>query len=268
MGQIKTGCSTACLYPMEAERALSALLAFDCKYLELFINCRWEIEKGFLRELRRQGEAIGARFTSVHPYTSMVEGMLLFGDYPRRTKEGFALYRQYLEGAAVLGAPYVVIHGTMVPGNSPGRGWSEERYFRRMGALYDMGLEIGAVPAQENVVNHLSGTPDFIRRMRASLGDRCAFVLDLKQCRRAGVTVSEMLDAMGDRLVHIHLSDFSEEEKKDCLLPGQGEMDLSALRNCLEARDYRGTMVTEVYRDCFSDAEELKRSYDFVKTVF
>ena len=105
-----TGASTACLYPMETERSLELLLELGCRRFEVFLNCGEELRPPFLRELKRRAVAYGAAFTSVHPFTSAMESSLLFGDYPRRTREAFDLYRRYMAAAAYLGGRWVVIH--------------------------------------------------------------------------------------------------------------------------------------------------------------
>ena len=108
---MKTGISTACLYPLETEKSLELLLQLGFRLFEVFLNAEQELAPAFLKGLREKAKEYGAEFVSVHPYTSSSESLLLFGNYPRRTAEGFALYRRYLEAAAVLGAGYVVIHG-------------------------------------------------------------------------------------------------------------------------------------------------------------
>ena len=130
-----------------------------------------------------------------------------------------------------------------------------------MGELYQLGRGEGAYPAQENVRQHRSADPAFIAGMRKALGDSCAFVLDVKQCRMAGAETEEMVQAMGDRLVHVHLSDW--EEGAPCLLPGAGRFDHLAFRRLLESRGFSGTVVTEVYRHSFSQIEELARSLSY-----
>ena len=108
---METGISTACLYPMETERALDLLLGLGFRRFEVFLNCESELQRPFLRELKARADEYGAVFTSVHPFTSAMESSLLFGNYPRRTAEAFAFYRRYCEAAAYLGGKYVVIHG-------------------------------------------------------------------------------------------------------------------------------------------------------------
>ena len=256
---VQTGISTACLYPMETEKALERLLAMGYRRFEVFLNAWQEVQRPFLRELKARAEWYGASFVSVHPFTSVEESLLLFSDYPRRTEEGFRFYGRFLEAAAFLGGSYVVIHGQM-----QGHGkLSDEEYWERFGELTRFAENTGARPAQENVRQHRSGSTAFLRGMREYLGEECAFVLDVKQCRLSGCTVEETARAMGDRLCHVHLSDSLGE--KACLLPGEGEFDLAAFRRLLESLAYRGTVVTEVYRDSFSGEKELEKAYFVTK---
>lgn len=256
------GISTACLYPMETESAFQILYGLGCRTFELFINCREELEPGFLAPIRRLARRGEITVTSLHPYTSAFESMLLFGDYPRRTKEGFSFYREYLEAAASLGAGLVVLHG-----QRKGHGkLADEEYWERFGELYRLGESIGAVPAQENVREHKSSEPGFIAGMRRYLGDECAFTLDVKQCGMSGVPVEEMRQAMGPALRHVHLSDCATG--KPCLLPGEGERDFSALHQSLMGMGYRGKAVIEVYRDNFVEPKELQNALKITKNLF
>ena len=108
---MKTGVSTACLYPLEPERSLDLLLQLGYRRFEVFPNCMEELSPAYLRDLKGRADAYGAEFVSLHPFTSAMESSLLFGDYPRRTREAFDFYRRYMAAAAYLGAKYVVIHG-------------------------------------------------------------------------------------------------------------------------------------------------------------
>ena len=86
---METGISTACLYPMETERALDLLLGLGFRRFEVFLNCESELQRPFLRELKARADEYGAVFTSVHPFTSAMESSLLFGNYPRRRPSPF-----------------------------------------------------------------------------------------------------------------------------------------------------------------------------------
>lgn len=259
---METGISSACLYPWETERALQTLLDLGFRRFEVFLNCWEEMCPPFLARLRALGDAYGASFSSVHPFTSAMESNLLFGDYPRRTREAFGFYRRYLAAAASLGAKYVVIHGQPL-----GHGaLSDEGYWERFGELYRLGREEGAWPAQENVRNLRASDPAFLRGMRQHLGEDCAFVLDVKQCRMMGHPVEEVAQAMGGRLVHVHLSDCRAGEP--CLLPGAGEFDLAGFRALLEAQGYQGSVITEVYRRNFGSLQELSAAKQAVEQAF
>lgn len=258
---MKVGVSTSCFYPLETERSLEKLLSMGCRLFEVFLNAKEELEQGFLRQLKERAAAFGAKFVSVHPYTSAAESMLLFGNYPRRTKEGFAFYEKYFEAAAFLGAEYVVIHGQQL-----GHGaLSDEDYWERFGKLTRLGKNAGVRPAQENVYRHRSSKTEFLLGMREYLGEDCAFVLDIKQCLRSGVTVEETARAMGERLCHLHISDSAPG--RDCLVPGEGAFPFSGLFRFLEEQRYNGNAVIEVYRSNFVAEKELQNSLDYIKKL-
>lgn len=256
-----TGISTACMYPMETEKALALQLEQGYRCFEVFLNSASELERPFLRELKAMGAHYGARFVSVHPFTAAMESLLLFGNYPRRTADGFNFYLKYLDAAAFLGAEHVVIHGQL-----QGHGLEPEEYWERFGELYRKAAPTGARPAQENVRRFKSADPAFLRGMREYLGEDCGFVLDVKQCRMAGFPIEEVHSAMGGRLVHVHLSDCRGQDP--CLLPGAGDFDLAGFRRMLEGSGYPGAVVTEVYRSGFGGVEELGKSRQIVEEAF
>ena len=99
--------------------------------------------------------------------------------------------------------------------------------------------------------------------MRDYLGDEVRFVLDLKQAIRAGETVEDMLNAMGEQLCHVHLSDHRPAE--DCLPPGQGNFDFSQLFDRLNGREADIFGMIELYRQNYGSLEDLQRSYGYLK---
>lgn len=151
---------------METEQALEKLLRLGFRRFEVFLNCMEELQQPYLRQLKQRAQAYGAVFVSLHPFTSAMESSLLFGDYPRRTKEAFDFYRRYLAACAYLGGQYVVIHG-----QPAGHGaLSDQAYWERFGELYRLGDQEGAWPAQENVRNHRAADPRFWRACAAPWG--------------------------------------------------------------------------------------------------
>ena len=76
------GLSTACLYPMATEESLSRLLGRGFRLFEIFINTASELEEGYYqKELCSRLKQAGALVTSIHPFTSAFENMLLFSNH-------------------------------------------------------------------------------------------------------------------------------------------------------------------------------------------
>ena len=260
---MRLGVSTACLYPDLLEHSLDLLIERGFKLFEVFVNTFSELEPKYLDDLRGRVQKSGAEICSLHPFTSAFEVTLFFSEYERRTQDGLKFYRQYFEAANRIGAHILVLHGQR---NYQKSRISPEQYLESYHRLYCLGQEYGVTVAQENVVQFRSEQSAFIRRMRKELGKECAFVLDLKQAVRAGENPMQMLDAMGERLVHVHLNDHTSE--KDCLLPGSGSFDFSSLAQKLEEMKYSGNGVIEVYRDNFGKPEELVQAYRFLSGIF
>lgn len=259
---MQTGISAASLYPMETENALIHLSGIGYTLFEIFFNALYETTPEFCDLLNKLKKERGFRIKSVHPYTSAMESMLLFERYDRRTKEGLDFYARYMEAANRIGAEILVLHGQRIGSGS----LSDSEYFDRYHTLYNLGRQYGVTVAQENVRLFRSSKTDFIRRMKEELGNECAFVLDTKQAVLSGVDPLEMCGAMGDRLVHVHLSDHTAD--KSCLLPGEGTYDFTPLLNALTALNYSGDIITEVYRSAITDDRALEKSLFFTKNIF
>ncbi len=242
--------STANLYPAPTEQALDDLLTLGFRTLEVFLNTESETEDGYLRDLRRRADAVGARIVSLHPYASLVEPYLLFSAYERRFRDGLRIYDRMFHAAAMLGADFLVLHG-----DREGGVLDDEAFAARYAALYDLGRTHGVTLLQENVVRFRACRPNMVRTMRQRLGDKARFVLDVKQCERAGVTVEEMIDAMGDAIAHVHISDC--DDAHDCLPPGGGQRDFAALFRRLRDVGFDGAVTIELSRHNFGDPAEL-----------
>ncbi len=256
------GISTACLYPMELERALPTLISMDFHLFEIFINTVSEMKPEYIKELKRMTDDSGSTIKSIHPFTSGFESFLLFSDYDRRFNDGLEFYKQYFQSANLLGAQILVLHGQRDDKRSP---VSEKKYFEHYASLYALGKSFGITVAQENVNLFRSDDPNFITRMRQYLGDDCAFVLDIKQAVRAGKNPYGMCSAMGERLVHVHIND--NKPGADCLLPGRGVMDFRALKSQMAQFGYDGDFIIEVYRRNFVNLDELVCSKRFIETL-
>ncbi|MGX8699809.1 sugar phosphate isomerase/epimerase family protein [Caproiciproducens sp.] len=249
---MRSGISTACLYPMELEQALPALIALDFHLFEVFINTISELRPKYIKELKRMADDSGSIVKSVHPFTSGFESFLLFSDYQRRSDDGLEFYKRYFHAANLLGAEILVLHGQR---NDKRSRITEQEYFEHYARLYALGKTFGVTVAQENVNLFRSNEPGFLLRMREYLNEDCAFVLDVKQAVRGGEDPFRVCAAMGERLVHVHINDNKPGE--DCLLPGSGTMDFDALKQLMRKSGYNGDLVIEVYRRNFGKLDEL-----------
>ena len=248
------GISTACLYPLNTEEALELLGRLGVTYTEIFFNSPSELTDDFLKLLCSIKNRYGMTITSIHPYTSALEPFLFFTDYLRRFEDGRAWYQSYYRAAAVLEAPWVVLHGDRVGSPLP-----EEICFERFGQMARDARAYGVGLCQENVCRCRSRDSGFLRRMRDYLGGEAKFALDLKQILRSGEDLWQVVDAMGPNIVHLHLSDH-RGPKEDCLPPGKGTADFPELFCRLYQQGFSGAGVLELYRHNYDRPEDLYQS--------
>lgn len=257
---VRAGISTACLYPMETENALSAVCSMGIEATEIFINSHCELEKDYLRGLKNTLDENGVKCVSLHPYTCGIEPMMLFTHYERRFLDMLEYHKNYFEAMNFLGAEKFILHG-----NKPENRFPDEMYFERYERLYDLGKTFGVYVTQENVARCSGGSLDFLVKMKKALGDKAKFTLDVKQAVRSGVSPYEFVKQLGSSVVHVHLSDHND--KTDCAPVGAGNLDferfLTQLKNC----GFDGDMVLELYRWGFSDEKDLFENYKYIKDV-
>lgn len=249
---MKVGISSACLYPMETTQALASFLTCGFRHFEIFFNTYREIQPDYLCTVQSLLYRYGATVQSIHPFTSGLEGMLLFSNYPSRTLDGLAFYEQYFAAAKRLGARYVILHGQRLP---PGGTVDPRAYLQSLCRLCERAQAYGVTVCQENVNGFASGDPEFIFAMRESLGQTAAFALDVKQAVRAGADPFSMAQAMGPCVRHVHLND--HRPGKDCLVPFQGDMDYLRFFRQLKKQGFCGDVILEVYRSDFGNPCEL-----------
>ena len=168
--------------------------------------------------------------------------------------------KKYFAAANTLGAKIMVLHGDRADRQN-----HDKRYFERYHKLYKTAEREGVIVAQENVARCRSRDLEFVRKMKNTLADDVAFVLDLKQARRSGVDANELIDAMGEKIVHLHLNDYDAEH--DCLLAGQGVCNFEKIFNKLFNLGFNGDGVIEVYRQNFGDIHELLESYKHLNSI-
>ncbi len=244
------GISTACCYPAYLEDTIEQFGKNGVSLLEIFFNTTSEIEPRYLKELIARIQFYGMSVPSIHPFTSGFESFWFFTPYERRFLDGISYYRPYFEAAQKVGAKYLVFHGNNKHSNFP-----TEQYFERFAKLREVGKEYGVLLAQENVAPYHSNHPLFLKQLREYLKDDVDFVLDVKQAVRAGHTVGAVMDAMGDCISHLHLSDHNHQD--DCMAIGAGSFDFVQFLNQIQQVKTPQTAVIELYRHSYETYQQL-----------
>lgn len=256
---MRLGISTACYYPMTTEESLTAVVDGGAPCTELFFNSFSELLPEYIRELRSILQGGVTTVVSVHPFTSAMEPMLFFGNYPRRFTDGVELYKQYFQAAAQLGAGYCVFHGAFAHHKT-----SQEQYLEAYGKLHMVAKSFGVKIAQENVGRCMSRSPQLFRSLRVAIPD-AAFVLDIKQTFRGDGDDNDFLGAMGQNIVHLHLSDAGEQG--DCLPVGEGSYNFAELFSRLYQNGYSGDAVLELYKESYTNEQQLWESVKRLQQV-
>ena len=254
------GSSTACLYPELLEEALAELVGNDIKTVEIFVNTHCEVMPEFTEVLGGILSRSGAECVAYHPYTCPIEPMMFFSGYDRRVKDMLDYHKYYFEAMNRLGARIFVLHGNMnvVAVN-------EDFYFEIFSGLADAAASFGITVAQENVARCQSHSLGFMKRMADALGDRAKFVLDIKQAVRSHEDPFEIVRTLGNRIIHVHMSDNSE--KYDCLAPGTGTFDIYGLLRELYRQGFDGAVITELYRKNFGTVSDLVCSCRYIEKM-
>lgn len=258
---MKTGISTACLYPLETEKSLEILLEAGYRTFEVFFNSPSELEEGYLDRLCGRISSAGGEIYSYHLFLSGFEPVMFFSDYPRRFEDSLELYRRWAASLAPRGARVAVLHGARRDTQMPAEEYCE-RFIRLSHALAGEGVTL----AQENVCRCASALCANIRRMRECAGSgTMKFILDIKQAVRAGEDPFAMLEVMGEDIIGVHVSDNTPAQ--DCLLPGEGMMDFAKLAGVLGRYGYDGPLLVEVYRHNFIDRAQLIRARHYLEKI-
>ena len=255
---LRTGVSTACLYPMPVEESLYELALGGVPQVEIFINTHSELRKSFIMDLASLLERFGVTCRSLHPFTCEIEPILLFSKYERRTADAIDYYKHYFSAMQALGAEIFVLHGNKVMGN-------HEIYFERFSMLSDIGREFGVAVAQENVSRCTSKSLDFLKEMKNTLGDKAKFVLDIKQAVRSGENPFSVLEALGENIVLIHMSDHGA--LGDCLKIGSGNFRVREFLQRLSVLSPDCTVTLELYRSAFQTVADLLQNYQVLERM-
>lgn len=260
---MEIGISTACFYPMQTEFSVEHIKKAGVKKAEVFLNSVSETDPEFCAMLKNRFDEAEIEIVSVHAFVAMHEPFL-FSDYKRRQDDAVEIYKKNIEACKTLGAKFHTFHGARQEMFCDGfdyKGFGETLTF-----LSELAGKKGIKLAWENVSWCLSKAPEFIEKVLPFIkSESFGFTLDLKQAIRANFNYLEYLKIFDKKLLNVHVSDSKAD--RDCLLPGNGDVDFSFVISRLKDFGYDGDLIIEVYNDAISDMDEIQKSVKYLNNL-
>lgn len=260
---MNVGISTASFYPENLLDICDKIGELGFKFIEIFITTESEYTLDFAKILKEKLDYYGIQVVSLHPYTSLLEGVFFFSDYEPRTKDYLKIYTKYFDFGEYLGAKFLTFHGEFTGVSS----FSKDKVSRDIQTyknLSDIANSKNMFLAQENVVKFNSQNLDFLEKLYKNVPN-LRYTLDIKQARRANVDVFDYLDVMRDRICNIHANDYDDE--KDCKIPGTGIFDYPRFVKKLNDYGYTGDFLIEVYKTNYENQQQLLNSKNFLEKI-
>lgn len=236
--QPDVGISTAAFYPCYlTEDALTAIAQLGFRTVEVFLQADEEYTPRFGALLDQRRRDLELRVHSLHLYATYFD---LWAPYPRMRTEVRDRFRRVLDIAATLDAQALTWHGLRYGLDDPAL---VAAFFESAAWAGDQARDAGLTLCLENVSWCYLRTPDQVEAVREA-GLPVAFTFDAFQACESGVDPAALVRAMDDRLVTVHLSDYSAGGPRH-LPPGQGDVDWSALVRGLQGAGYTGPLILE-----------------------
>ena len=255
------GISTGCFFPQHTDDALRMVALTGAKFTEIFFNTDSELDEDYVQNLKNIADENGIQVISVHPFTSAIETFMFWAKSGYKLEDSIKYYEKYFQACQILGAKYVVIHVC----HSRAEYMTMEKYTEIFNALQTRARNYGVYVCQENVVKFKCGYAENLRKFRQFAADDVKFVFDLKQAVRAEQDIYEIIDIMGDKISHIHISDFTREENS--LLPGSGNFDYKKLFDYVSDKYGVSHILIEVYNENITGQDSLVNSLELLKNI-
>lgn len=253
------GISTGCFFPRYTIDALKSVAETGVKYAEIFFNTDSELEEDYVTKLKSIADEKDIKIVSIHPFTSAIETFMFWSKSNYKLQDSIKYYEKYFKACQILGAEYVVIHGCHASADY----MSMEKYADILNQLSRKAREYGVYIAQENVVKFKCGYLQNLKELLKYVDSDIKFVFDLKQSVRAQQNIYDIIDLMGTRISHLHISDYNEYGNS--LLPGQGTVDFAKLFDYVKCNYGVDTALIEVYNENITEEYKLKNALDFLK---
>ena len=262
---MQVGISTASLFMRYYnEDALPLLNELGVPCAEVFLTSFSEYGKEF-------GELLASRkgnlfINSVHDLNTEFEPQL-FNAHPRVKADAYAWLDKVLDSANALGAPYYTFHGTsrMKRHTRSGKHDDFPSMIRGFSELVSHCKQRGVTLCLENVEWSTYNRVGVFSKIAAEVSELKG-VLDIKQARISEYPYEAYLEEMGQRLAYAHISDI-DEQGKICLPSEKGKFDFELFLKRLKDVGFEGSLLIEVYKENYTNVQELKNSCDFINEL-
>ncbi|MEG1863495.1 MAG: sugar phosphate isomerase/epimerase [Oscillospiraceae bacterium] len=252
------GISTGCFFPLKTDKALILVGELGAKFTEIFFNTDSELEEEYVYKLKSIADSYGIKVVSIHPFTSAIETFMFFSRQDYKLTDSLKFYEKYFRACNILNCEYVVFHGCFA--NAEYMGVAD--YTRILNLLSQRAAEYGVHISQENVTHFKCGYYENLVKVKDLADENIRYVLDIKQAVRAKQDIYKIIDLVGDKLSHIHISDFTDDENS--LIPNYGNFDFKVFIDYLSAHSSAQYALIEVYNENVKDVKMLKNSLDFL----
>lgn len=257
---MKVGISTASLFLREYnEGALPIIESLGADCAEVFLESFCEYTDDFARLLKSKINNL--KIHSVHSINTNYEPEL-FSKHDRSYGDAEKIFRNVLSCAKILGAENNTFHGRIRIKRANYANYEETG--ERFNKLIDIAKEYSVNVCLENVQWTMYSEAGYFTHLKNYSKDlRCC--LDIKQARLSGYDYRLYLDEMKDRLNTVHISDYDENGK--IVLPGKGLFNFENFIGDLYAVGYDGPLIIEVYKDSYTDVDEMADSLNYIKNL-
>ena len=226
------GLSTASVYPQTCADAFG--MAADLGYDGVEVMVWTDPVSQDIAALSRLSEHYALPVLAIHAPTLLVTQRVWGREPWPKVERACAM-------AVALGARTVVAH--------PPFRWQREYAAGFVAGVQRVSQEYGVFLAVENMY-------PWRARQREMLAYRPGWdplpqpyrhvTLDLSHSATAGVNGLDLAEALGERLVHLHLADGSGSAKDEHLVPGRGAQPCDRVLELLAQADWAGTVIVEV----------------------
>lgn len=192
-------------------------------------------------KMKKMAEAAGTRIRSLHLPFGM-ETINFSAPDPEERKRTLKLQLLMLEGAAVLGCKYAVVHSG-IPVVQAERPICMEQAKEALFALQSEGSRLGITVCVENLL------PSCLGRNSTEILDLLSAHPDLRVCLDPNHLFDEdhvgLIHAVGEKIAAVHFSDYDGLDERHWM-PGEGVIDWPAIVGALASMGYDGPLLYEV----------------------